>query len=600
MRTLIRNIGQIVSGDIRAPLLDGDSIAIEGGRLAAVGRGLDGDADSVIDAGGSTVIPGLIDSHCHPVFGDFTPRQRTMDFIDSGLNGGVTTAISAGEVHLPGRPRDIVGLKALAIVAAKAYANLRPAGVKVHAGAPILELGMVEADFAEMARAGVRLVGEIGLGSVRTGPDAAPMVRWAKQHGMRVTIHTGGPSIAGSSPISAEVVLEAKPHVVGHINGGTTSMSEREIDSLVATAMALEIVHCGNGKTALHTLRRAREAGALDRVIIGNDAPSGTGVVPLGILRVIAHLASLGGVAPELAIAMATGNTARVFDLPVGVLAPGREADLCIVDAPRGLGGPDRSRGPGRRRPLRHLHGPDRRADPHRAEPQHPAGGAGGRGRQGPRPRRRRPLRPSGRARRALGGPARRTRHAHPKAAHRDRGDPGGWWPGRREAGPEGRGGGGDRENPFAGRFVDDLAPLIKVGEELGDLLGRRAVAALGAPVHSYGKAAVVGTDGEYEHAAAILHPTLGTPFRAAVGGGKAIIPSAKKLGGPGTAVDVPLHYKDAAFVRSHFDAVEVRLVDAPRAGEILVALAVTDGGRPHPRVGGLTVAEATKEDGLR
>jgi hypothetical protein len=155
-------------------------------------------------------------------------------------------------------------------------------------------------------------------------------------------------------------------------------------------------------------------------------------------------------------------------------------------------------------------------------------------------------------------------------------------------------------ENPFAGRFVEDLQELIKTGEELGDLLGRRAAAALGAPVHSYGKAAVVGENGEYEHAAAILHPTLGAPFRAAVGGGKAIIPSAKKLGGPGTPIDVPLHYKDAAFVRTHFDAMEVRLVDAPKANEILVVLAVTDGGRPHPRVGGLTVAEAKKEDGLR
>jgi enamidase len=290
----------------------------------------------VVDARGSTVIPGLIDSHCHPVFGDFTPRQRTVDFIESGLNGGLTTMISAGEVHLPGRPKDIVGLKALAIVAAKAYANLRPAGVKVHGGAPILELGMVEDDFAEMARAGVKLVGEIGLGSVKTGKDAAPMVRWAKTHGMTVTIHTGGPSIAGSNPISAEVVLEADPHVVGHINGGTTSMSEREIDSLVATQMALEIVHCGNGKTALHTVARATDARALSRVIIGNDAPSGTGVVPLGILRVLAHLASLGGVAPEVAIAMATGNTARVYRLPVGVIAAGREADCCIVDAPVG------------------------------------------------------------------------------------------------------------------------------------------------------------------------------------------------------------------------------------------------------------------------
>ena len=155
-------------------------------------------------------------------------------------------------------------------------------------------------------------------------------------------------------------------------------------------------------------------------------------------------------------------------------------------------------------------------------------------------------------------------------------------------------------ENPFAGCFVEDLQVLVKTGEELGDLLGRRSVSALDAPVHSYGKAAIVGADGEYEHAAAILHPTLGTPFRAAVGGGKAIIPSAKKLGGPGTSIDVPLHFQDAAFVRTHFDAMEVRLADAPRADEILVALVVTDGGRPHPRLGGLTVAEAKKEDGLR
>jgi enamidase len=336
MKTLIRNIGCIVSGDVRRPLIDGDSIVVDGGAIRAVGASLDDDADTVVDANGTTVMPGLIDSHCHPVFGDFTPRQRTVDFIESGLHGGVTSMISAGEVHLPGRPKDIVGLKALAIVAARAYANLRPAGVKVHAGAPILELGMVEEDFADLARAGVKLIGEIGLGSVRTGADAAPMVKWAKQHGMTVTIHTGGPSIAGSSRISAEVVLEADPHVVGHINGGTTSMSEGEIDSLVATRMALEIVHCGNGRTALHTLRRAADAGALDRIIIGNDAPSGTGVVPLGLLRVIAHLASLGGVRPEVAIAMATGNTARVHGLGAGVIAVGREADLVIADAPIG------------------------------------------------------------------------------------------------------------------------------------------------------------------------------------------------------------------------------------------------------------------------
>src|SRR5215213_817130 len=165
MRTLITGLGDVVSGDIAAPRLDADSILIEDGRFAAIGRGLDADADVVIDANGATAFPGLIDSHVHPVFGDWTPRQRTVDFIESGLHGGVTTMISAGEVHLPGRPKDIVGLKALAIVAAKAYGNLRPAGVKVHAGAPILEVGLEEQDFVELANAGVSLIGEVGLGS---------------------------------------------------------------------------------------------------------------------------------------------------------------------------------------------------------------------------------------------------------------------------------------------------------------------------------------------------------------------------------------------------------------------------------------------------
>ena len=341
MKTLIRNIGCLVSGDIRRPLLDGDSLVIRDGKIVGLGRGLDDDADVVIDARGTTVLPGLIDSHVHPVFGDFTPRQRTVDFIDSMMHGGVTSAISAGEVHLPGRPKDIVGLKALAIVAAKAYANFRPGGVKVHAGAPILELGLSEADFAEMAAAGVKLVGEIGLGSVRTGKDAAPMVRWARKHGMTVTIHTGGPSIAGSSPINADVVLEARPDVIGHINGGTTSMRPAEIERLVATDMALEIVQCGNVKTALHTLRVATDARATHRIIVGNDAPSGTGVIPLGVLRTLALLVALGGLPPAEAIACATGNTARVYHLGGGTIAEGREADLVVCDAPAGGVGTD-------------------------------------------------------------------------------------------------------------------------------------------------------------------------------------------------------------------------------------------------------------------
>ena len=158
-------------------------------------------------------------------------------------------------------------------------------------------------------------------------------------------------------------------------------------------------------------------------------------------------------------------------------------------------------------------------------------------------------------------------------------------------------------ENPFAGRFEPDLTLLMDIGADLGDLLGRRCVQALGiepAQAESYGKAAMVGENGELEHAAAILHPKLGAPLRVAVEKGAALVPSSKKMGGPGQALDVPLGHKDAAYVRSHFDGMEVRLNDAPRANEIMVAVAVTDSGRPLPRVGGLTAAEAQGKDGLR
>ena len=168
----------------------------------------------------------------HPVFGDWTPRQNQLGWIDSTMNGGVTTMISAGEVHLPGRPKDIVGLKALAITAQRAFDNFRPGGVKVLAGAPVIEKGMVEQDFKELAEAGVGLLGEIGLGSVKAGDEAAPMVAWARKYGIQSTIHTGGPSIPGSGLIDKDVVLEADADVIGHINGGHTSLPEAHVCEL--------------------------------------------------------------------------------------------------------------------------------------------------------------------------------------------------------------------------------------------------------------------------------------------------------------------------------------------------------------------------------
>lgn len=158
-------------------------------------------------------------------------------------------------------------------------------------------------------------------------------------------------------------------------------------------------------------------------------------------------------------------------------------------------------------------------------------------------------------------------------------------------------------KNPFAGKYVEDLTALTDVGEYLGGVLTQKAVQTMGidkTEAENYGKGAIIGVDGELEHGAAILHPKLGKPMRDAIGGGKAIIPSAKKIGGPGTSLDVPLHYKDAAFVRTHYDAMEIRIPDAPRADEIVVAITITNGGRPHPRIGGLQKSEIKGEDGLR
>src|SRR5215212_650482 len=229
-KLVIRNVGLLLSGDLDRPILQADTVVAVDGVITAVGREKDvdaGQADTLIDAKGVCLAPGLIDSHVHPVFGDWTPRQSQLGWIDSTLNGGVTTMISAGEVHLPGRPKDIVGLKALAITAQRAFANMRPGGVKVLAGAPVIEEGMVESDFADLAEAGVTLLGEIGLGSVKDGPTAREMVAWARSYGIQSTIHTGGPSIPGSGLIGADVVLEADTDVIGHVNGGHTALPDR-------------------------------------------------------------------------------------------------------------------------------------------------------------------------------------------------------------------------------------------------------------------------------------------------------------------------------------------------------------------------------------
>lgn len=335
-KVVIRNIGLLLSGDIDRPILDADTIVVDDGLITAVGKLADCDiegAKTVIDARNTCVAPGLIDSHVHPVFGDWTPRQGQLGWIDSSMHGGVTTMISAGEVHLPGRPKDIVGLKALAITAQRAFDNFRPGGVKVLAGAPVIEKGMTEQDFKDLADAGVKLLGEVGLGSVKAGYEAQQMVAWARKHGIQSTIHTGGPSIPGSGLIDKDVVLEADADIIGHINGGHTALPEAHVCELCEkSTRGIEIVHNGNEKVAIAAAQAAMQLKCPHRVILGTDGPAGSGVQPLGILRMVSLLSSLANIPAELVFCFATGNTARMRQLNCGLVEPGRAADFVFMD----------------------------------------------------------------------------------------------------------------------------------------------------------------------------------------------------------------------------------------------------------------------------
>src|SRR6204780_18139 len=294
----IKNIGLMLSGDIAKPILDADAILAIDGRITAIGRAADHDlsgATTTIDAHGVTLAPGLIDSHVHPVAGDWTPRHNQLGWIDSCLPGGVPTMVSTG--------------------------------------APVIEPGMEEHDFQELAAAGVRFLGEVGLGGVKDGPTARKMVAWARKYGINSTIHTGGPSIPGSGLIDKEIVLEADTDVIGHINGGHTALPDDQIVCLCeGCKRGLELVHNGNERAALFTLRTAKERGELSRVILGTDAPAGSGVQPLGVLRMVTLLASLGEVPAEVAFCFATGNTARLRALDCGIIEVGRAADFVFMD----------------------------------------------------------------------------------------------------------------------------------------------------------------------------------------------------------------------------------------------------------------------------
>jgi enamidase len=339
MKVAVVNLGQIVSGDWRNPIVAGDTITVDSGRIVSVGTASNdavNNADVVIDADRMTAIPGLIDSHVHITFGDYTPRQRTVGYLESYVHGGTTTAISASEVHVPGRPRDVEGVKALAVAAQRCFAEYRPGGMRVIAGSVILEPALKRADFDELAQKGVRLA-KAGFGAVNTSYDYVPLVADAKAAGLTTTCHTGGSSIPGSGAITGDHLLKMHPHVSFHINGGPTAMPDADFERIIVESeIALQVCTAGNLRTTLLCARLADAHDAFHRFIIATDTPTGSGIMPLGMLYTIAHLSSLTDMSPEHFVCAATGNNARVYGLDSGYLAPGKAADIVLIDAPDG------------------------------------------------------------------------------------------------------------------------------------------------------------------------------------------------------------------------------------------------------------------------
>lgn len=341
MTLAIINVGISHDGSLEGGSIDGDAVVCADGRIAWIGSSDQVDIathDTVIDASGATLIPGLIDSHVHTTFGDYTPRQQTLGFLESYVHGGTTRVLSAGEIHVPGRPSDRVGVKALAVAASRCFENYRPGGMAVHGGSVILEPDLTREDFDELRGYGVRMA-KAGFGAFATPRGYVPVVAAARAAGLVVMCHTGGGSIAGSqAKIGAEAILAIQPDVAGHVNGGPTSLSATENALLVneGRAIALQLVQAGNLHSAIEIAEGALAIGDLRRILIATDTPTGTGVIPLGMLRSMAELVSLGPLSPRQAVTAATSNVAVTYGIDGGRLAIGEVADLLVLDAPVG------------------------------------------------------------------------------------------------------------------------------------------------------------------------------------------------------------------------------------------------------------------------
>lgn len=345
--TLVHNIGVLATGRFGEEPLRGTTLVVEDGLVAAIG-GDHPDPDVVIDANGLSVIPGLVDGHVHPTFGEWTPAQDAIGWLHNYLHGGTTTMVSAAELHVPGLafdeldPRTVLSL---AFTSRATTGRYRPSGVKLHCGTLLLVPGLRERDFDEMVSAGLRHLKFIFYPWGRA-PDgeAENYVRWARERGLVVKIHSGGVSRSGSSRLAGhEVVTAVNPDVVAHISGGPIPMPDAEIRAVIddLPGAAIEVCSSMNYRATIVTCEHLAARGELHRLTLGTDTPGGTGVIPRGMLRNVCYLASVCGIAPADALAAATGNVAKAHAVPGGVLAVDEPADFVVLGPIHGSGAGD-------------------------------------------------------------------------------------------------------------------------------------------------------------------------------------------------------------------------------------------------------------------
>lgn len=343
-RLLIKNIGEFFTGDLSRPQLPVRSILVEGARIAALDPPQDTSADAVLDAGDSAVMPGLVDGHVHPVLGEWTPTQDTLGWIGNYVHGGTTTMVSAGELHVPGLDYENLTpdlVTSLAVVTAATTGRVRWSGAKVHAGTVILVRGMKEADFDRLAAAKSILAKYLFFPLSTNKEEALSYNAWCRERGIRIKVHTGGVSRSGLSRVCGYDILSwLQPDIAAHVSGGPIPMSDADLDRVIdETSFALEICSSGNYGSTQRAVRRLKEKGGLHRLTLGTDTPGGTGIIPRGMLRQLCFICSVCDVTPAEAVAIGTGNTARAHGLDVGILAPGKPADLVICGPVEGSAG---------------------------------------------------------------------------------------------------------------------------------------------------------------------------------------------------------------------------------------------------------------------